>query len=532
MTVIRNIKEKPLVLAVALALLTTTNISVADVTKPAKDKNTAEDTKSVEKKPAKDKKDKNAAEVGNGSAKDNNILVDEDGNYFVTKNGMVVDKKFTGKTQINFWDESIANRNILSDQATMLVTGTAKSRLNTFSGSSQQHLSEAKEDERNTQGRKGPVSDSDIFTDSSKQIAENSATVLGAKFYKQASQTLGIGATSEKSSFMDLSTQTVGMGAQSFRDKFAGNAAQTIREGGTAQDTQFTDNASLNLEDGSESHNATFMDNSSAFIAPTARMTGTTTMNGSSFLGVFADEGLFGEEKKQLENVVLNNNSRLALLAVDGDDSHHVQAHEITMNGGTIVFGHDKDQPYTTLKAEKVGGSGGTVIMNGSLISGENDLLHVGIVTGNGAYSIILNNQDSGKELPTDLRKLLVIDQYDLNSAPTFNGPTVDQGTHKATLETKKDPNTGKTVVALVSDTKTTSWTTDAVMGLASASQYIFDGEMQALRTRRGDIQRFDQGAGGVWGRYLHNATDITAGAGSDYRLGQNGMELGGGQGI
>lgn len=228
MTVIRNIKEKPLVLAVALALLTTTNISVADVTKPAKDKNTAEDTKSVEKKPAKDK---NAAEVGNGSAKDNNILVDEDGNYFVTKNGMVVDKKFTGKTQITFWDESIANGNILSDQATMLVTGTAKSRLNTFSGSSQQHLSEAKGDERNTQGRKGPVSDSDIFTDSSKQIAENSATVLGAKFYKQASQTLGAGATSEKSSFMDLSTQTVGMGAQSFRDKFAGNAAQTIREG-------------------------------------------------------------------------------------------------------------------------------------------------------------------------------------------------------------------------------------------------------------------------------------------------------------
>ncbi|MNL15653.1 putative autotransporter precursor [compost metagenome] len=79
-----------------------------------------------------------------------------------------------------------------------------------------------------------------------------------------------------------------------------------------------------------------------------------------------------------------------------------------------------------------------------------------------------------------------------------------------------------------MTDTSQTSRSTDAVMALASATQYIFDGEMQSLRSRRGDIQRFDQQDGGVWGRYLHNSSDVKAGAGADFRLGQNGMELGG----
>ncbi|MFN1150355.1 autotransporter outer membrane beta-barrel domain-containing protein, partial [Serratia liquefaciens] len=114
---------------------------------------------------------------------------------------------------------------------------------------------------------------------------------------------------------------------------------------------------------------------------------------------------------------------------------------------------------------------------------------------------------------------------------PTPNNPDnhgTDQGTHKAVVVTKKDSVTGKTIVGLITDTSKTSNATDAVMALASSTQYIFDGEMQALRTRRGDIQRFDQGEGGVWGRYLHNSSDIKAGAGADYSLGQNGMELGG----
>lgn len=144
-----------------------------------------------------------------------------------------------------------------------------------------------------------------------------------------------------------------------------------------------------------------------------------------------------------------------------------------------------------------------------------------------GKYNIHLNNQDSGKELPAGALNDLIVVNGNNNATFTLDGGA-DQGTHKVIVDTKKDPKTGKTVVVLVTDTSQTSRTTDAVMGLASATQYIFDGEMQALRTRRGDIQRFDQGEGGVWGRYLHNSTDITAGAGSDYRLGQNGMEIGG----
>ncbi|OON34661.1 hypothetical protein BTJ39_23715 [Izhakiella australiensis] len=296
---------------------------------------------------------------------------------------------------------------------------------------------------------------------------------------------------------------------------------QTISNGGSASDTTFSGNASQILEDGAQSENTTFNDHASSIVGADAQMSGNTTLNGNSVLTVLAAED---NPTQQLENVTLNNSSRLQLLPTESN-SHEVMADTITMNGGSIAFGHEAGTGYTTLFTREVNGSGGNLIMNGNLAEHNNDQL----VTDNmsGKYNIHLNNQDSGKELPAGALNDLIVVNGNNNATFTLDGGA-DQGTHKVIVDTQKDPVTGKTVVVLVTDTSQTSRTTDAVMGLASAPQYIFDGEMQALRTRRGDIQRFDQGEGGVWGRYLHNSTDITAGAGSDYRLGQNGMEIGG----
>lgn len=264
-------------------------------------------------------------------------------------------------------------------------------------------------------------------------------------------------------------------------------------------------------------------------------------MNGSSVLTALAGATIHEDPARKIENIVINNGARLNILNTGNGSSENdaVTAGTITMNGGTIQFGHESGSDhYSTLFADTVEG-GGNLIMNGNLATHHNDVLSTGSMAG--WYGITLNNQDSGREIAgdSDLFNLIQIDNnkgtvFTLSTVnpdtgkPTPNNHGTDQGTHKVVVVTKKDPVTGKTVVALKTDLSKTSNSTDAVMGLASAAQYIFDGEMQALRTRRGDIQRFDQGEGGVWGRYLHNASNIKAGADADYSLGQNGLELGG----
>lgn len=371
----------------------------------------------------------------------------------------------------------------------------------------------------------GQSSNNQYYDNSGQYMNSKRALSRSSEFHDYSVQEVIRGATSELSIFHDNSLQGVSDGGTSHNARFTGNAEQIINDGSSATDTTFSGNASQILEDGAQSENTTFNDNASGIVGANAQMTGNTTLNGNSVLTVFAQSNFHGGGSKQLENVTLNNSSRLQLLPT-GSESHEVQADTITMNDGSIAFGHEAGAEYTTFLTNEVKGSGGNLIMNGDLAGHNNDRLNV---EGNmsGKYNIHLNNQDSGKELPAGALNDLIVVNGNNNATFTLDGGA-DQGTHKVIVDTKKDPKTGKTVVVLVTDTSQTSRTTDAVMGLASATQYIFDGEMQALRTRRGDIQRFDQGEGGVWGRYLHNSTDITAGAGSDYRLGQNGMEIGG----
>ncbi|MEN4909806.1 autotransporter outer membrane beta-barrel domain-containing protein [Rahnella bonaserana] len=443
--------------------------------------------------------------------------------------------------------DSSASESHFNDHSAQWLTDNASSISNEFSGESSQILVPTTK----TGSGINPSSISDHFKDASKQYATNAGQIDNASFTDQAGQELIGNATSRESNFSAHSTQSVGSGAKSIKDKFTDNAIQTIHNGGVATGTNFSSSSALILEDGGESGNATFNDNASGMVANNARMSGTTTLNNGSVLTAVAGDRLPDENihvdptTNQIENIVINNGARLNIMAASNGSSvnNDVTTGSIIMNGGTIQFGHESGTDhYSTLFADSVTGTGGNLIMNGNLANHHSDVLSTGTMSG--WYALTLNNQDSGSEIANDddLHKLIQIDDdkgavFTLNTPdketgkPTPNKPDnhgTDQGTHKVTVVTKKDPNTGKTIVGLITDTSKTSNSTDAVMGLASATQYIFDGEMQALRTRRGDIQRFDQSEGGVWGRYLHNSSDIKAGAGADYRLGQNGMELGG----
>ncbi|MDA5490581.1 autotransporter outer membrane beta-barrel domain-containing protein [Yersinia kristensenii] len=72
-----------------------------------------------------------------------------------------------------------------------------------------------------------------------------------------------------------------------------------------------------------------------------------------------------------------------------------------------------------------------------------------------------------------------------------------------------------------------TTPSTDAVLSMASANQFIFDGELQNLRLRKGDLNNSKGDNASVWGRYLTNNTRVNAAHDAAYRLQQDGFEIG-----
>ena len=63
---------------------------------------------------------------------------------------------------------------------------------------------------------------------------------------------------------------------------------------------------------------------------------------------------------------------------------------------------------------------------------------------------------------------------------------------------------------------------------MASANQFIFDGELQSLRFRKGDLSASKGQNAGIWGRYLTNNTHVESTNNAAYRMQQNGFEIGG----
>ncbi len=104
MKVMTSVKEKPLVLLVALALLTTANLSVADVSKPPSSK------------------------------------IISNGDYAVYDTDTVKSSTFEKAIKRVLYDSSLAQENIFSDKATLWVVDNAESKGNAFFGYSRQSL--------------------------------------------------------------------------------------------------------------------------------------------------------------------------------------------------------------------------------------------------------------------------------------------------------------------------------------------------------------------------------------------------------
>lgn len=213
------------------------------------------------------------------------------------------------------------------------------------------------------------------------------------------------------------------------------------------------------------------------------------------------------------------------------------------LNGGEVAFQSGTGSHYTSLNIGTLSGAG-SFLFNTSIAEGKGNF--VTIANASGSHKVMVN--DSGAEItaPGETTLDLIHDlsgqaQFSLASFSGANITEIDGGTYVYGLK-KWDNSTraggnlwylGSTLDAGLAPGPTpeiemkTTPSTDAVLSMASANQFIFDGELQNLRLRKGDLNSSKGENASVWGRYLTNNTRVNAAHGAAYRLQQDGFEIG-----
>ncbi|MGX5056787.1 autotransporter outer membrane beta-barrel domain-containing protein [Enterobacter asburiae] len=362
-----------------------------------------------------------------------------------------------------------------------------------------------------------------VFNYASKQIISDSGSSVGSIFNGQSVQEIA----------------TAGMntlGADSSNDVFNDQSQLQLTSGLSSHPT-FNNDSSFIVQ-GGKIDNATLNGNAKGLLSGDGAATGTTTVNDHSTLAVVA-RPVFDPTSHQADNVVLNGGT-LGVLASAGNNPNPVATvGNLTVNGGTVQFGDtspDANGHFASLAVDMMNGSGGTLKFNGSLASAKSNQLVARQIEA-GHYGVSINDATDSKALTLQT----LVEASHLDVIRTTGGPgsnkatydlvdingkkidTIDLGIHLGKID--KDDNG---TVKIHPITNQTTRSTDALLGALSSGLFISDGEMQSVRSRRGELQNGAEDTGGVWGRYLNDNTHVHAAGTAAYRLEQNGIELGG----
>lgn len=185
------------------------------------------------------------------------------------------------------------------------------------------------------------------------------------------------------------------------------------------------------------------------------------------------------------------------------------------INNGNVIFGNttssDMSNDFISLTTKNLSGNG-TFDMRVEGLAG--DFLNVtDSVSGN--HNVLVKG--SGNESSDGYH--LIHAQGSQNDSFGLQNGVVDLGSYEYSLSQKGDD-------WYLTQNFTTTPSVDAVLSIASAPQFIFDGEMQNLRFRKGDLKNNKGDNAGVWGRYLTNNTRAQSQVGT-YKLQQDGFEIG-----
>ncbi|WP_368528837.1 autotransporter outer membrane beta-barrel domain-containing protein [Enterobacter cloacae] len=184
----------------------------------------------------------------------------------------------------------------------------------------------------------------------------------------------------------------------------------------------------------------------------------------------------------------------------------------LTMAGGTVKFAPAEGGEYRTLTLGSLAGNGHFSM---TISNAQRDLLDI---TGNATGHYLIHLASSGAEITGDGPLYLVrIGGGDAEFA--LNGGRLDVGAWQQTLV--RNGNNWELVQA-----GTTSSSTDAMLAMGSAPQFMHEEELNVLRSRLDDTTL--EPKSGMWATALHSRSDVDGAWGSAYRLEQNGLMVGG----
>lgn len=212
--------------------------------------------------------------------------------------------------------------------------------------------------------------------------------------------------------------------------------------------------------------------------------------------------------------------------------------HEINITGGSnFVFSPQGE--FKRLYVDRMTSDGSAIItMNTDVSTLTGDQLDIKQAIGK--YNLVI--QDSGRE-PTSKKGLSLIyvdkgesEQFQLNEsrgvdigAYTYSLASVSNGERYTWFLTPSEPAaTQEPSSPSISERPKTSPSTDGVLSMASATQFILNDELENLRMRRGDVMKNISEGSNVWGRVLTRTLRVNGPENSAYEMDRSGMELGG----
>ncbi|HDL7747815.1 TPA: autotransporter outer membrane beta-barrel domain-containing protein [Yersinia enterocolitica] len=351
-------------------------------------------------------------------------------------------------------------------------------------------------------------------------------------------------ATSYDSEFVDSSRQIVAANGHSVDAKFYDKAYQRIDDTGLASAAIFNGTSYQNIYAGGESQDTTLFDNTYSWVRAGGKLTGLTQVNNSASVYLDTDE----TNGAYAQNVVLNGENTHLVVRYNAANNASATVDELILNGGEVAFQSGTGNQYTSLNIGTLSGAG-SFLFNTSIAEGKGNFVTIANATG--SHKVMVN--DSGAEItaPGQTTLDLIHDlsghaQFTLASITGANITEIDGGTYVyglkkwdnsaraggnlwylgSTLDTDLAPGPTPLEPTPEIEMKTTP-STDAVLSMASATQFIFDGELQNLRLRKGDLNNSKGENASIWGRYLTNNTRVNAAHGAAYRLQQDGFEIG-----
>ncbi|EOG4766752.1 autotransporter outer membrane beta-barrel domain-containing protein [Salmonella enterica subsp. enterica serovar Newport] len=475
----------------------------------------------------------------------------------------------------NVLDGAYATKNTLSDNAVQQVWGTASVSDNALNSNSKQIISGS-----------GTSAENNYLTDSAIQEVMDGASAINNILGGSAVQKISGGAYVSRNTLNENSLQDVnGSGSFSVNNTLSENAVQRVHNGGlakysilngssqqwvgggssldevpsSADYSVVNDYAVQMVGDNAKSNYTEVNDAGSVIINGNNALATNTQLNSGNIHVVkgvardtsVAENGMVTlEQQGNLQGDTILNGGRLIINSYDikvGDISDTIHARnnaQIQVNGSNNTLSNLNLSEGYVLLTEPLLRTGNITKFNklniGNLTGKGVFALSVDLATPMGDFVQIENASGShGVLVKSTGRNPISANQLDIIAAKesdaTFQlknkGQIVDLGTYQYYLTNSSE--TGQTVWSLVPSADSgdeggsISPSTDAVLSMVSATQFIADGEMQSLRFRHGDLRNNTGSNSGVWGRYLLNDTRIHAAEGASYELNQNGMEFG-----